>query len=237
MDNSSGSGKHHIVEARRIVGLLTRLYKEQVPLTLKRQDSDQEWYACIKEIEYEAGKLLLVPIGNLGHTQSPLPQGEYQLHGKLAGVAVQFTTHVDPPVIELGFEAYIGHYPKAIFYHQRREAERVGVWVDQKIPVMLQLEGKLFLKGHLQDISAHGMNAMFYRVLPIQTGEIAPSCVIEMPEGAPVRSKFEIKGVQVSEDASTLSLRGQFLQMNPMDEKRIRKFVDGLEKSLSSKEA
>ncbi len=234
MENSSETGKHRIVEAKRIVGLLTRLYKEQVPLTLKHQGDIQEWYASITEIEYEAGKLLFTPIDNLGQTQSPLANGQYHVHGKLAGVTVQFDTDMASPVNPIGFEGYIGHYPKAIFYHQRREAERVGAWVDQKIPVMLQLEGKVFLKGHIHDISAHGMNASFYRVLPINVGEIAPSCVIEMPEGAPVRSKFEIKDVHISEDAGTLSLRGQFLNMNSMDEKRMRKFVDVLEKSLGS---
>jgi len=235
MTQTSETSKHRIVDAKRIVGLLTRLNKEQVALTLRQLNgSDQEWYVCIKEIEYAEGELLMTPLNNLGKAQTELPDGHYHIHGKLAGVAVQFDTQIKPPATPLGFDAYVGHYPKAIYYHTRRESDRIGIWVDQKIPVMLQLEGKVFLKGHIHDISARGMNANFYRVLPVQVGEVAPSCVIEMPEGAPVRSKFAIKGVTISDDANTLSLRGRFLEMNDMDEKRINKFVGALEKSLAT---
>ncbi len=228
--------QHRIVEARRIVGILTRLCKEHVPLTCKAHQGDSEWYGTIREIDFERGHLLLSPLNDLGQPQPTLSAGEYHCHGKLAGVMVQFNGTLQAADSALPFEAYPVRFPQSIHYHQRRATERIGVWVDQKLPVMLQLEGKVFLKGHIQDISAQGMNACFYRILPVEPGEIAPSCVLEMMEGAPVRCKFSIKDVSNNDAAGTMSIRGQFFEINAVDAKRVGRFVSQLEQTLGQKQ-
>lgn len=220
-----------IVEANRIVGLLTRLMKEQVPLTLKPADDEPEWYGSIKEIEFHQGRFLVTPL-NVGRDQNTSLADGCEVYGKLSGVAIHFTSDECNKDLDLGSDGFRLKYPSAIFYHQRRGSERVGVWVDQKVPVTLQLEGKIYLKGYLHDISAEGVSACFYRVITIQDDEISPLCLVDLPDGNKVGSKLEIKGVKSNKDGSQMNVRGKFLDMSPENQVLLQHFVKGLEKTL-----
>ena len=221
-----------IIEPARIASLLKRLMKEQVPITVSNNTSNKEWYGTISEMLFHQGELIINEIENVGSQEINLDEGQNQFHGKLTGVAVHFQSTVIN--IEKTSKKTICRvaYPASISYHQRRSAERVGLWVDQKVPVNIYLEGDAILKGHVRDISIEGMNACFYRIISIAPNEVLPTCNIQLPSGKTVNSKLEVKGITVNENSGQLQVRGKFLDMKPADKEELSQFVQSLEKTL-----
>lgn len=223
---------HQIVEASRIVSLLKRLMKEQVPITVRNKKSDKEWYGTIGEMLFHQGELLINELENVGSEKRKLIEGQYVFFGKLTGVSINFESSIIG-IEETSAKTFCrAAYPKAISYHQRRSADRVGMWVDQKIPVTIHLQGDAQLKGHIRDISNDGLNACFYRVIPIAPNEILPSCSIQLPDGKIFTSKLEVKGISVDDNIGQLHLRGKFLKLDASARENLTTFVNDLEQSL-----
>jgi len=221
-----------IIEPARIASLLKRMMKEQVPITVSNNASDKEWYGTISEMLFHQGELIISEIENVGSEGIKLDEGQNQFHGKLTGVAVNFESAIIN--IEKTSKKTICRvtYPTTVSYHQRRSAERVGFWVDQKVPVNSSLEGDAILKGHMRDISIDGMNACFYRIISIAPNEVLPTCSIQLPSGKTINSKLEVKGLTVNENSGQLHVRGRFLDMKPDDREELSKFVQSLERTL-----
>jgi len=231
---------HQIVEANRIVSLLKRLMKEQVPITVRNKVSEKEpnnqlykeWYGTIGEMLFHQGELLINEIENVGSAERKLNEGQYVFHGKLTGVSISFESSI------IGVEktslktSCRTAYPKIISYHQRRSTDRIGMWVDQKIPVIIHLQGDVQLKGHIRDISIDGLNACFYRIIPIAPNEILPGCKLQLPSGKTFTSKLEVKGISVDDNIGQLHLRGKFLELDESARENLSIFVTELEQSL-----
>jgi len=223
---------HQIVESSRILSLLKRLMKEQVPITVFNQESNEEWYGKINEMLFHQGELIIGEIENVGSKDIKLKDRQYQFHSKLTGVAISFESVVLSTEKVSNNTVYRAAYPKAISYHQRRTAERLGLWVDQKIPVNIHLEGNVILKGHIHDISVDGLNACFYRIISIAPNEVLLNCTIQLPSGKTVSSKLEVKGITINENIGQLHVRGKFLDMSPAERKELSIFVEKLELTL-----
>jgi len=233
MNMQEQQGTHKIVEANRIVSLLKRLMKEQVPITVRKKVSDNEWYGTISEMLFHQGELLINEIDDVGSEQIRLNEGQYMFHSKLTGVSINFESTIIDVEKTSKKTTCRASYPKTISYHQRRNTERVGLWVDQKIPVTIQLDGDVLLKGHIRDISIDGLNACFYRIIPIAPNEILPACKIQLPSGNTFSSKLEVRGISVDDNIGQLHLRGKFLELNPDARKNLSFFVKELEQSLA----
>lgn len=232
MNNQFQEKTHQIVEAARIVSLLKRLMKEQVPITVRNDDTEKEWHGTIGEMLFHQGELILNEIENVGSQETCLNEGINNFHGKITGVVISFKSSVVN--IEKTSKKTICRitYPTIVTYHQRRSAERVGIWVDQKIPVCIHLDGDAQLKGHVRDISIDGLNACFYRVIPIAPNELLPVCTIQLPNDKTIESKLEVRGITVNENNSQLHLRGKFLELARESREELTQFVKGLELSL-----
>lgn len=232
MNIQAQENTHQIVEASRIVSLLKRLMKEQVPITVRNKESDKEWYGTIGEMLFHQGELLINELEKVGSEERELIEGQYVFFGKLTGVSINFESSI------IGIEetsvkkSCRAAYPKVISYHQRRSANRVGMWVDQKIPVTIHLQGDAQLKGHIRDISSDGLNACFYRIIPIAPNEILPGCTIQLPSGKTFTSKLEVKGISVDDNIGQLHLRGKFLGLEASARENLAAFVNDLEQSL-----
>ena len=50
---------HEIVDPTRIIGLLQRLMKEQVPLTVHPSEGYEEWYGTISELSFQSEEMLI----------------------------------------------------------------------------------------------------------------------------------------------------------------------------------
>ena len=232
MNNDSQNNSRKIVDASRIVSLLKRLMKEQVSLTITTPDSDQEWYGTITEMLFHQGELVLNEIENVGSQQTNLNEGVHICHGKLTGVAIKFETNIVNVEKTAQSTSCRISYPTVITYHQRRGSERVGIWVDQKIPVIINMDGDATIKGHIRDISVDGLNACFYRIMPIAPNELFPSCQIQFPNDVSVDTKLEVRGLTINENIGQLHIRGKFVDISYDNRKKLQSYVKDLEHSL-----
>ena len=224
---------HEIVDPTRIIGLLQRLMKEQVPLTVHPSEGYEEWYGTISELSFQSEEMLITGLNNIGKIQPPLAVGHYKISGKLSGA----TLNIDCDIIDSEQVENVAicraAFPKTIVYRQRRSAERVGIWVDQKIPVVLDLNNDIQIKGHVRDISTNGVSACFYHIVAIDPDTASPTCCIEFPNGDKLCSKFEIRGVKVDDNIGQLHIRGRFIDLEDESHEYLEQFVNRLEQSIS----
>ena len=148
-----------ITDPAKILRLLKRFTKRYTPLTVQIPNHKEHYTSCILNID---GKYILLD-ELLPSTGNELLVTERALlvTGKIDGIVIQlFTTlkHVDDKDKML---TYYMKLPDLLEYQQRRQTYRASIPISRELPVIIENNNGILLKGELRNLSHGGAGMIF----------------------------------------------------------------------------
>lgn len=216
----------------QIAGILRRLQDAHALVRVSLPGDGETWLSAILEVHPTDGYLVLDELTPREGNALLRDASRLVVSAQVQGVDVSFATRM----IEAGFSDGMALYrvamPEKVRYWQRRLSHRARVSAASLIPVTLEHNEGMVLKGELYDISAGGIGTRHrekHEMLPL-LGDIWPKCSIVLPGNENVVFALEIRYVEEDPGGKILRLGGRFVDIARPALKAVEGFVAHLER-------
>lgn len=148
------------------------------------------------------------------------------------GVEVNFKTKITRTGHQDGDDYYISDIPSQLTHHQLRTLFRADIPRASHYSVRLIRESHEEIAGELHDISNGGISIREVKQgkTPFYENEVIPECIIDIGEENKVYCAIELRRTPAEEQLSDFILGGQFLEIDPIQQRMIERFVTHIER-------
>lgn len=153
------------------------------------------------------------------------------LTARLAGSPVRFQTRIAATGEQDGLPWYELELPERVHHTQRRRHLRARVPMGQAVEVLLLTTRGVRLAGELRDVSVTGLSLRLRGGgrADLRPGDVLPRCSIALPSGLPLICALEVCYAQPAGALQALRVGGRFLDLAPLEGRRLEAFVLALE--------
>jgi c-di-GMP-binding flagellar brake protein YcgR len=221
-----------LTTADQIGRLLHDLAASRKLVTVHLKGTDETFMSTVLSVDGEHRHLTMDELNPAAGHGLLLRTGELRVTTRMEGVDVSFRTRLDAVDDSAGIAIYHLPFPEVVRYHHRRQAFRATVELSETIPVYLDTPQGGIVPGSLRDLSVGGLGAELHRrpVTPIERGQHLSACTIHLPEGEQVSSALEVRFVGRVPQSPRLRVGGRFVDMDPLHQRAIRRFVAELDR-------
>ncbi|MDO9372106.1 MAG: PilZ domain-containing protein [Gammaproteobacteria bacterium] len=119
---------------------------------------------------------------------------------------------------------------------ERRASYRAHLRPGDRVPVTLETESGQILQGHLCDISAGGLSAIFDPPAAVLAhAELIPCCMICFAPDDEVSSALEVRFLYTEAHSGEWRVGGRFIEMERVQQNRVERFVAALDREMRKK--
>lgn len=221
--------EQRLTSPAQIAGILKRLHDERSLLSCSFPGGREIYNSAVLTVDPAAGVFTLDELNPRSGHDRIQPGTEIRVEGSLQGVDTRFVFKVGEVKLENGIYDYSSPLPEYLIYRQRRQYHRVPVRMT--LHAVLNLDGeKKATTARLTDLSAGGVGGLVLEGGRLEAGS-HHSCQIQLP-GQPVLTiPIEIRFAQ-TDSRGQQRFGAMFLEISPMDRRRIARTVMDLEREL-----
>lgn len=159
------------------------------------------------------------------------PGNRFSITAFANGVRVEFQVKITRVGEQDGDDFYITEIPKELTYHQLRQLFRADIPRTSHHPVTIIRDTHEEVVGELHDISNGGVSIREVEPgeTPFYNNEIIPECIIDIGEENRIYCSIELRRVPKEQEIKIV-LGGQFLDMDPTQQRMIERFVTQVER-------
>ena len=226
-----------IRKSDEIFGLLKKIQSRHSLLTVTIGGIETGYGSTMLEINKEEQYLVLDELNPLeGHEKLEIGSA-IKINTQHAGALVRFSTSITA----IGGDEDAAYYkvplPASIEYHQRRNAFRVSIGINNTIPVSLKTEDDVVVSAELRDISVGGMALRINEVshVKFREGDFIPNCTIRISESRQIMASLIVCRVQKIKESGMTRTGVQFVKMNNVDIRELEHFVAEMQREMIKK--
>lgn len=229
----NGSSTFYKIQSKdEIVGLLNRVLKAHVLLSVSVGKSEEVFGSVILETNKEASFLVLDELYPKKKSKEPLLNQTLSIETWLEGILLNFAGKIIAVLEEDGNDYYKINLPTSLYYHQRRSSYRVPISISHPLSVDLATEDTEIMHAVLRDLSLGGLSAGLK--LPaaeaIEIGDIIPNCTIQMPDGTKIECAMEIVRVNKIKASSSITIGARFTNISNPDQQVLSRAIATLDR-------
>ncbi len=216
-----------IVGRAERIALLTRLMSESPAISVGRKRDDNLVSSSLLDIRAPDHTLW---IDELSPALSvPLEAGDrLSVFGGIDGTPVSFRAVVRDYEMSQGLPTYALGLPRVL----RLQRHRVHPRFVSPRPILVYLVGPNanVLEGSLRDISLGGLGVSvgLSALKTLRRGVRLPSCTVAVSSHDAVQAALEVRYIRAEPDSARAFIGGRFVQLNPLHQARLERFVDSL---------
>jgi len=223
---------HHISDHKQITSLLMHAYKKHVLFNASFPGHNAQFSTALLGIYDEHGFVVLDELTpRIGHRLF-LKEKKINLSGRLEGVEMQFSTHLNEAREKGGIAFYKIRMPESVYYRQRRHDFRIASTGANISFHGLRGKGvNQMLKGYVSDISRSGVGVMLEDDVTLDQGEVLSSCIISMPGEGEVTFSMEVRFCFNNNRAQVTRIGGRYLEIDNASLRKIAYYISELERA------
>jgi len=223
---------HHISDPNQITPLLMQAYKGHVLFNASFPGHNAHFSTALLGIYDEHDFIVLDELTpGTGHRLF-LEKKRINLSGRLDGVELRFSTHLNEVREKGGIAFYKTGMPGSIYYRQRRLDFRIA---STGASISFHgLRGKgvsQMLKGYVSDISRKGLGVILEDDVTLDQGEVLSSCIISIPEEGEIPFSMEIRFCSSNSRAQVTRIGGRYLEIENDSLRKIENCISKLERA------
>lgn len=220
----------------RITAILKNILEARTLLRVTLPGSSIEYHSTMLEVNRENNFILLDELNPKEGHERLLKAKKLAVLTHLKGVDVSFANHLQQAFVENDIAIYKIQLPKLLYYRQLRAHFRIPVGITE-IPVNLILDSEITLAGDVHDISSGGLCIQFATKLPanLKRGILIESCMIDLPDGNKLESKFEVRFCGKEDDKGRTLVGGQFVKLDRQQQRTLERYIAGLDREIRRK--
>lgn len=220
-----------------IFGLLKKIQSHHSLLTVTIGGIETAYGSTMLDINKEEQYLVLDELNPLeGHEKLEVGS-KIKINTQHAGALVRFTSSIGAIGGDNDAAYYKVPIPTSIEYHQRRNAFRVSISINDTIPVSLKTEDDIAISAVLRDISVGGM-ALRVNETPhvrLREGDFVPNSTIRISDSRQIVASLNVCRVQQIKESGMLRVGVQFVKMNKADIRELEHFVAEMQREMIKK--
>ncbi|MFP4209272.1 MAG: flagellar brake protein [Wenzhouxiangella sp.] len=215
-----------IRDQREVNGLLRRLIDTRAIIHIWHPDGHEGHLSTIIGLKPPVSIYLDAPPESAIDLYRPGDQ--LQVRTRLDGTDVRFRTRLQLHSRYEGYAALLCEWPAEVHHYERRLTFRVRV-TGKEAGVTLELDdGDERHRGRLVDLSLGGFGALIDAGAQLSAGEVL-DCVLEL-QGQQLATQAAIQSFEPIAGTRFWRLGARFLDLDPMQERRLGKLVLELER-------
>ena len=220
----------------RIAAILKNILDARTLLRVTLPGSPEEYNSTLLEINRENNFILLDELHPKAGHERLREAKKLAVLTNLNSVDVSFAGHLQQTLVENNIAIYKLQLPKLLYYRQLRAHFRIPIGITE-IPVNIILDSEIALEGELHDISSGGLCIRFATELPanLKRGVLINSCMVDLPEGNKLESKFEVRFRSNQDDKGRTLVGGQFVRLNQAQQRMVERYVASLDREIRRK--
>ncbi|MDX2485938.1 MAG: flagellar brake protein [Gammaproteobacteria bacterium] len=222
-----------ITDPAKILRLLKRFTKRYTPLTVQIPNPKEHYTSCIVGID---GKYILLdellpsPGNELLVTERAL-----LVTGKIDGIVIQLFTTLKRVDDKDKILTYYMKLPSLLEYQQRRQTYRASIPITRELPVIIENNHGILLKGELRNLSHGGAGMILLADKTIMENGRLYECTIELPDGMQIYCTAELCFTKNIASRNKQYIGVQFVELLPMQSRLIGRCISELERELIRK--
>jgi c-di-GMP-binding flagellar brake protein YcgR len=222
-----------ITEPAKILELLKRFTKRYTPLTVQIPNNKEHYTSCILDID---GKYILLD-ELLPSTGNELLVTERALlvTGKIDGIVIQFFTTLKRVDDKDKILTFYMKLPGLLEYQQRRQTYRARIPITRELPVIIENNNGILLKGNLRNLSHGGAGMILLADKTIMENDRLYECTIELSDGMQIYCTAELRFSKNIVSRNKQYIGVQFVELLPMQSRLIGRCISELERELIMK--
>ena len=222
-----------ITDPAKILRLLKRFTKRYTPLTVQVPNHEEFYTSCILDID---GKYILLDelLPSTGN-ELLVTERALLLTGKIDGIVIQLFTTLQRVDDKDKMLTYYMNIPSLLEYQQRRQTYRASIPITRKLPVIIEDNNGIMLKGELRNLSHGGAGMILLSDKTIMENQRLYKCTIELPDGMQIYCTAELRFSKNIASRDKQYIGVQFVALLPMQSRLIGRSISELERELIRK--
>ncbi|MDO9372105.1 MAG: flagellar brake protein [Gammaproteobacteria bacterium] len=226
-----------ITAPARITTLLKRLLQARTLLAVGFPQVSDCYNSRLLSIQPDHGSMLLDELKPAAGHAHLVRLRTLHIQAQLRGVDIDFSARLIEAGAKDGIALYRIGLPSVLNYAQRRANYRARLGAGERVPVTLKIKQGQILQGHLCDISASGLSAVFdLPAAVLAQGDLIPRCMIRFAPGDEASSALEVRFVTTETHSGQWRVGGNFIKMERVEQNRVEHFVAALDREMRKKD-
>ena len=221
-----------ITSLRESARLLDKVRKQRSLIQVSIPGVPEIFFSFIIDINLDEQYILLDELNTRRGHELLLLHRKLNIHSKVNGIGVQFTTSLISARDEDGIPAYKIEYPKKVLYFQKRQNYRINLGLGVNIPIKLKRDDGTPMYGKIFNLSETGAGIALEAPCTVQFSEILPYCEIRLSEDQEIICQLEIRYANTDSKESGHRLGGKFIGLSGEHQRELSKTVINLQRDM-----
>jgi len=212
--------------------LLEKLKAEQALLQISIPGVPETFFSSLLAIKPEDDYLLLDELNSKHAHKLLLVHKKLNVHAKLDGIGIQFSTQLITHAKESGIFFYKVEYPETVLYFQKRQNYRINIGLGVNIPIKMKRDDGSPVYGHIINLSETGAGIILDSPYSLQLAEILPYCEVRLTDESIINCQLEVRYASMNKKTSHQHIGGKFLGVSGPDQRDLARLVIDLQRDM-----
>jgi len=212
--------------------LLEKLKAEQTLLQISIPGVPETFFSSLLAIKEDDGFLLLDELNTKNAHKLLLIHKKLNVHAKLNGIGIQFSTDLIDHGKESGIFFYKVAFPETVLYFQKRQNYRINIGLGINIPIKMKRDDGSPVYGEIINLSETGAGIILDTPYILQLSEILPYCELRLSDETIISCQLEVRYASMNKKSSQQLIGGKFLGVSGPHQRDIARLVIDLQRDM-----